>query len=280
MSAWEEALPRMAVGDKWEVYAPSELAYGDDGMEEASGAVAPGEAVVYVLELLSMEGAGAPRKPPPRDAAAEAAAEADADAAEAGGAGPLRRLRDVQDLRAWAEEAGEQRTLVLALLRAPSSCVLRKAVAAAAMTHGPGGRAAFAFSSESAFVPSVLERGLGLAAPAVSQHGRNMPSWQRQRWPLMARGAPALAGGGTLGARAELWPLGARWAALEALEPCRGGAERRWFHDVWQSRSTFRPTVAPLGLDAPCCSRRHGATRRRSRSRPGRTRAGVPRHRP
>ena len=97
MSAWEEALPRMAVGDKWEVYAPSELAYGDDGMEEASGAVAPGEAVVYVLELVSMEGAGVPRKPPPRDAAAEAAAEA------GGGAGPLRRLRDVQELRAWAE---------------------------------------------------------------------------------------------------------------------------------------------------------------------------------
>ena len=91
VSAWEEALPRMAIGDKWEVYAPSELAYGDDGMEEASGTVAPGEAVVYVLELLSMDGAGAPRKPPPRDAAVEAA-----EAAEAGGAGPpLRRLRDV-----------------------------------------------------------------------------------------------------------------------------------------------------------------------------------------
>ena len=29
MSAWEEALPRMAVGDKWEVYAPSELMPGD-----------------------------------------------------------------------------------------------------------------------------------------------------------------------------------------------------------------------------------------------------------
>ena len=66
VSAWEEALPRMAIGDKWEVYAPSELAYGDDGMEKASGAVAPGEAVVYVLELVSMEGAGVPRKPPPR----------------------------------------------------------------------------------------------------------------------------------------------------------------------------------------------------------------------
>ena len=98
VSAWEEALPRMAIGDKWEVYAPSELAYGDDGMEEGSGAVAPGEAVVYVLELVSMEGAGVPRKPPPRDAAAEAAAEA------GGGAGPLRRLRAVHELRAWAEE--------------------------------------------------------------------------------------------------------------------------------------------------------------------------------
>ena len=119
-----------------------------------------------------MDGAGAPRKPPPRDAAVEAA-----EAAEAGGAGPpLRRLRDVHELRSWAEEAGEQRTLVLALLRAPSSCVLHEALAAAAIAHGPGGRAAFAFSSESAFVPSVLEQGLGLAAPAVSQHGRNAPS--------------------------------------------------------------------------------------------------------
>ena len=211
MSAWEEALPRMAIGDKWEVYAPSELAYGDDGMEEASGAVAPGEAVVYVLELLSMDGAGAPRKPPPRDAAAEAA-----EAAEAAAGSPLRRLRDVHELRSWAEEAGEQRTLVLALLRAPSSCVLHKALAAAAITHGPGGRAAFAFSSESAFVPSVLEQGLGLAAPAVSQHGRNAPSWPRQRWPLMAPGAPTLAHGGTLGApwAAELNYSHAAWGPL------------------------------------------------------------------
>jgi hypothetical protein len=62
---------------------------------------------------------------------------------------------------------------VLALLRAPSGCVLRKAVAAAAMAHGGGGRAAFAYSSDSAFLPSALERGLGLGAPAASQQGRD-----------------------------------------------------------------------------------------------------------
>ena len=162
----------MVVGDKWEVYAPSELAYGDDGMEEAAGRVAPGEAVVYVLELLSMDGAGVPRKPPPRNGVAEAAEAAEAGGAAGAGLGALRRLRDGHDLRSWVEEAGEQRTLVLALLRAPSSCMLRGAVAAAAEAHGPGSRAAFAFSAESAFLPSALERTLGLAAPAVAQQGQ------------------------------------------------------------------------------------------------------------
>ena len=163
----------MVVGDKWEVYAPSELAYGDDGMEEAAGRVAPGEAVVYVLELLSMDGAGVPRKPPPRNGVAEAAEAAEAGGAAGAGLGALRRLRDGHDLRSWVEEAGEQRTLVLALLRAPSSCMLRRAVAAAAArAHGPGSRAAFAFSAESAFLPSALERTLGLAAPAVTQQGQ------------------------------------------------------------------------------------------------------------
>ena len=274
VSAWEEALPRMAVGDKWEVYAPSELAYGDDGMEEASGAVAPGEAVVYVLELLSMEGAGVPRKPPPRDGAAEAAKATEA----AEGAGALHRLRSVRELRSWAEQAGEQRTLVLALLRAPSNCLLREAVAAEAEAHGSGGQAAFAFSSESAYVPSALERGIGLAAPAASPHSQTHP-----RPP-----ATGSASHPWLEAPSR-WLFGRQSRAKAAWGPlCRHGASPRpretryFYHSLFgkMARSTFRPTAAPLGTVAPCCSRRRGATRRHSRSRRGWTRAGVPSRRP
>eukprot|EP00747_Dinoflagellata_sp_TGD_P167607 gnl/TRDRNA2_/TRDRNA2_192293_c0_seq1.p1 gnl/TRDRNA2_/TRDRNA2_192293_c0~~gnl/TRDRNA2_/TRDRNA2_192293_c0_seq1.p1 ORF type:complete len:332 (+),score=77.04 gnl/TRDRNA2_/TRDRNA2_192293_c0_seq1:88-996(+) len=51
---WEEALQLMVPGDRWELYLPSELHYGDKG----HGHVTPGMAVIYWLELVKIEGPG------------------------------------------------------------------------------------------------------------------------------------------------------------------------------------------------------------------------------
>jgi FKBP-type peptidyl-prolyl cis-trans isomerase len=36
IKGWSEALKLMPVGSKWEIYIPSELAYGDDGLVRTS----------------------------------------------------------------------------------------------------------------------------------------------------------------------------------------------------------------------------------------------------
>ena len=54
---WSEALQLMKVGSKWEVYIPSELAYGENG---AGGVIGPNQALVFEVELLSIN----PKNPP------------------------------------------------------------------------------------------------------------------------------------------------------------------------------------------------------------------------
>ncbi|MEW6507988.1 MAG: FKBP-type peptidyl-prolyl cis-trans isomerase [Bacteroidota bacterium] len=51
IKGWTEALQLMRVGDKWELFIPSELAYGDSG---AGGVIGPGEVLVFEVELLSI----------------------------------------------------------------------------------------------------------------------------------------------------------------------------------------------------------------------------------
>jgi FKBP-type peptidyl-prolyl cis-trans isomerase FklB len=58
---WTEALQMMKVGSKWELYLPSDLAYGDMGNRMSNPPIEPGEALVFEMELLGVEGA----KPPP-----------------------------------------------------------------------------------------------------------------------------------------------------------------------------------------------------------------------
>ena len=54
IKGWTEALQLMKEGAKWELFIPSELAYGDRG----AGNVIPGGAVlIFTLELLKVKGA-------------------------------------------------------------------------------------------------------------------------------------------------------------------------------------------------------------------------------
>ena len=53
ISGWTEAMQLMKEGDMWELYIPSELAYGDRG----AGRMIPGGApLVFKLELLEVKG--------------------------------------------------------------------------------------------------------------------------------------------------------------------------------------------------------------------------------
>lgn len=56
IKGWTEALQLMPVGSKWQLFIPSDLAYGDRG---AGGDIGPGETLIFEVELLSI---GEPKK--------------------------------------------------------------------------------------------------------------------------------------------------------------------------------------------------------------------------
>ena len=49
IKGWQEIVPLMKVGDKWEVVIPPEFAYADKG---AGTAIGPGETLIFEIELL------------------------------------------------------------------------------------------------------------------------------------------------------------------------------------------------------------------------------------
>ncbi len=53
IAGWTEALQLMKVGSKWELYLPSNLAYGPRG---AGGDIGPNEALIFQVELLAIRG--------------------------------------------------------------------------------------------------------------------------------------------------------------------------------------------------------------------------------
>jgi FKBP-type peptidyl-prolyl cis-trans isomerase FklB len=55
---WSEALQMMKVGSKWELYIPSELAYGDRG----GPGIEPGSTLIFDVDL---QGTESPKPPPP-----------------------------------------------------------------------------------------------------------------------------------------------------------------------------------------------------------------------
>jgi FKBP-type peptidyl-prolyl cis-trans isomerase FklB len=48
---WKEVLPLMHEGDKWQVFIPSDLAYGERGQ---GGAIGPNETLIFDIELLKV----------------------------------------------------------------------------------------------------------------------------------------------------------------------------------------------------------------------------------
>ena len=51
ISGWTEALQLMQVGDKWKLYVPSDLAYGERGM----GDIGADETLIFEVELLDVQ---------------------------------------------------------------------------------------------------------------------------------------------------------------------------------------------------------------------------------
>jgi FKBP-type peptidyl-prolyl cis-trans isomerase len=53
IKGWTEILQKMKVGDKWEVYIPSELAYGAN--PRPGGKIRPNDALIFEIELLDVK---------------------------------------------------------------------------------------------------------------------------------------------------------------------------------------------------------------------------------
>ena len=54
IKGWTEALQLMPVGSKWQLFIPSDLAYGDRGADPRSG-IGPGATLIFDVELLSIQ---------------------------------------------------------------------------------------------------------------------------------------------------------------------------------------------------------------------------------
>ena len=51
IKGWQEAVTSMPVGSKWEIYVPSELAYGD----KQAGPIAPNSTLIFEIELVQIK---------------------------------------------------------------------------------------------------------------------------------------------------------------------------------------------------------------------------------
>jgi FKBP-type peptidyl-prolyl cis-trans isomerase FklB len=60
IKGWQEALQLMPAGAKWQLYVPPDLAYGERGAPRSK--IGPSMTLMFEVELLSVEPAGAPRR--------------------------------------------------------------------------------------------------------------------------------------------------------------------------------------------------------------------------
>lgn len=62
IKGWTEALQLMPVGSKWQLFIPSDLAYGDRGA--ANGGIGPDATLIFEVELLSIQAKEPPKELP------------------------------------------------------------------------------------------------------------------------------------------------------------------------------------------------------------------------
>jgi len=58
IKGWTEAMQLMVEGDKWELYIPSDLAYGDRGRPPKIGG---GDCLIFTIEIIKIKGAKVPK---------------------------------------------------------------------------------------------------------------------------------------------------------------------------------------------------------------------------
>merc|ERR1719482_985465 len=58
IKGWTEAMQLMVEGDKWELYIPSDLAYGDRGRPPKIGG---GDCLIFTIEILKIKGNKVPK---------------------------------------------------------------------------------------------------------------------------------------------------------------------------------------------------------------------------
>jgi len=80
IQAWTIAMQLMGEGDKWQLFAPSELCYGDAGRDKF---IAPGDVLIFEMELLKVNGQSKPKPVRPERFGAPAALTAAAPVAAA-----------------------------------------------------------------------------------------------------------------------------------------------------------------------------------------------------
>merc|ERR1719387_300309 len=57
IKGWTEAMPMMVEGDKWELYIPSDMAYGDSGRPPKIGG---GDVLIFTIEIIKIKGGKTP----------------------------------------------------------------------------------------------------------------------------------------------------------------------------------------------------------------------------
>lgn len=151
IAGWTEAMQMMVEGDKWELFIPSELGYGDSGQGSDIGA---GDVLIFTLQLIKINGESTPAEPrgPPPYATVETEAE----------------------LNVWLTQAAtEGKTPVLALLRQPlnKGAKLFGGFRKAARHDGHSSYAVSAVGkydpAAKKFTTSEVETSLGLTAPSI-----------------------------------------------------------------------------------------------------------------